>query len=71
MLTAQRGLAGPWSTKVSAPEAAVGSVVHFTFHSDFNPDMKIEELQANKHLGVAMRRRPRQLDRQHVQVRLL
>jgi uncharacterized protein YndB with AHSA1/START domain len=49
-LTTQRGLASWWSTKVSAPDAAVGSVVHFTFHSDFNPDMKIEELQSAKHL---------------------
>lgn len=49
-LTSERGLASWWSTKVSAAQAAVGSVVHFTFRGDFNPDMKIEELDANKKL---------------------
>ena len=49
-LTSDRGLASWWSTKVSAPPASVGSVVHFTFRGDFNPDMKIEELIAHTRL---------------------
>jgi uncharacterized protein YndB with AHSA1/START domain len=49
-LTSERGLASWWSTNVSTPAAAVGSVVHFTFRGDFNPDMKIEELNANQKL---------------------
>jgi uncharacterized protein YndB with AHSA1/START domain len=49
-LTSERGLASWWSTKVSTPSAAVGSVVHFTFRGDFNPDMKIEELNPNQKL---------------------
>ena len=44
-LTTQAGLSSWWSTDVTA-EARVGSVVHFRFAGDFNPDMKIVALEA-------------------------
>ncbi len=40
-VTTEEGLAGWWSTHVSAPPAAVGAVIHFTFVEGFNPDMEI------------------------------
>ena len=49
-LTSERGLASWWSTKVSAPPVEVGSVVRFTFRGDFNPEMRIEELEPDTRL---------------------
>ena len=43
-LTSTEGLSGWWTTQVQA-EAAVGAVVDFTFGGDFNPDMRITELE--------------------------
>jgi len=43
-LTTQAGLSSWWSTDVTA-EARVGSVVHFRFAGDFNPDTKIVALE--------------------------
>jgi hypothetical protein len=34
-LTTEKGLSAWWSTKVTAGEATVGSVIHFTFVGDF------------------------------------
>jgi uncharacterized protein YndB with AHSA1/START domain len=39
------GLAGWWSTKVTAPEE-IGGIVDFTFGGDFNPDMEITALES-------------------------
>ena len=43
-LTTAEGLAGWWTTKVTA-EPVVGAVVDFTFGGDFNPDMRVTELE--------------------------
>jgi len=43
-LTTAEGLAGWWTTDVQA-ETAVGAVIDFTFDGDFNPDMRITELE--------------------------
>ena len=43
-LTTGDGLAGWWTTTVTADER-VGGVVHFSFQADFNPDMEITDLQ--------------------------
>ena len=42
-LTTTEGLSGWWTTKVSA-HAEIGAVVDFTFGGDFNPDMRVTEL---------------------------
>jgi uncharacterized protein YndB with AHSA1/START domain len=42
-LTTTEGLSGWWTTKVSA-RAEIGAVVDFTFGGDFNPDMRVTEL---------------------------
>ena len=43
-LTTQAGLSSWWSTEVTA-EPRVGSIVHFRFLGDFNPDMEIVALE--------------------------
>jgi hypothetical protein len=40
-LTTEKGLSAWWSAKVTAGEATVGSVIHFTFVGDFNRDMEL------------------------------
>jgi uncharacterized protein YndB with AHSA1/START domain len=40
-LTREDRMAGWWSTKVDAPSASVGTLVHWTFAGDFNPVMEI------------------------------
>ena len=47
-LTEEGGLAGWWSSEVSAPPAEVGSVVEFTFQEGFNPEMRVEELEEGR-----------------------
>ena len=42
-LTTTEGLSRWWTTKVSA-KAEIGAVVDFTFGGDFNPDMRVTEL---------------------------
>jgi uncharacterized protein YndB with AHSA1/START domain len=42
-LTTTEGLSRWWTTKVSA-QAEIGAVVDFTFGGDFNPDMRVTEL---------------------------
>src|SRR5213596_2439965 len=42
-LTTTEGLSGWWTTKVSA-KAEIGAVVDFIFGGDFNPDMRVAEL---------------------------
>jgi uncharacterized protein YndB with AHSA1/START domain len=42
------GLARWWSTQVSADTLSVGGVVSFTFAGDFNPDMRIEEMEPDQ-----------------------
>ena len=37
-LSEESHMAAWWSTKVDAPDANVGTVVHWTFVGDFNPD---------------------------------
>ena len=46
-LATERGLAGWWSTKVTAVER-IGGIVDFEFIGDFNPDMEITKLEKNK-----------------------
>jgi len=43
-ITSQRGLSAWWTTEVAAPEPEVGSVIDFTFQSDFNPEMEVTQL---------------------------
>ncbi len=45
-LTEEPGLASWWSTAVSAPSAAVGARVEWTFVEGFNPKMEIVALEA-------------------------
>ncbi len=40
-LTEPEGLAGWWSTRVEVPGFEEGSVTHWTFGGDFNPDMEL------------------------------
>ncbi len=49
-LATDEGLAGWWSTRVEA-EPRVGGHVDFTFFGDFNPRMKITELDPPRRLG--------------------
>jgi uncharacterized protein YndB with AHSA1/START domain len=44
-ITEEQGLAGWWSTLVSAPTAEVGGRVEFTFADDFNPVMEIAKVE--------------------------
>jgi uncharacterized protein YndB with AHSA1/START domain len=44
-LTQQDRMAGWWSTRVLAPDAAAGTLVHWTFTGDFNPVMEVIESQ--------------------------
>ena len=50
-LSTAAGLAGWWSTVVTASSEGVGGVVHFTFAGDFNPEMQITELDQSRSLG--------------------
>lgn len=45
-LTTQDGLSGWWSTVVDVDE--IERVIHFHFAGDFNPDMKVTRLDANR-----------------------
>src|SRR5262249_50647841 len=45
-LTSQEGLSGWWSTVVRIE--AADQVIHFRFACDFNPEMKINQLAANR-----------------------
>jgi len=45
-LTTQDGLSRWWSTAVKVDEA--GGLIHFRFAGDFNPDMKITNLDAGR-----------------------
>lgn len=49
-LTEEVGLAGWWSTRVSAG-TGVGSRIHFTFIDVFNPVMEITDLQEDRLVG--------------------
>lgn len=44
-ITQESGLSGWWSTRVSAPDPEVGSVVEFRFQEGFNPRMEVTELE--------------------------
>jgi len=44
------GLSHWWSTKVSAPDAALGGRIEFTFAGDFNPVMEIVTLDDGNEL---------------------
>lgn len=50
-LTTETGLSAWWSTKVTAGEATVGSVIHFTFVGDFNRDMELTEVEPDAVVG--------------------
>jgi uncharacterized protein YndB with AHSA1/START domain len=43
-LTSTDGLAAWWTTKVSG-DAGVGGLIDFTFAGDFNPDMRVAEIE--------------------------
>ena len=45
-ITTEAGLSGWWSTAVSIDQA--DSVISFRFAGDFNPDMKVTKLEANR-----------------------
>ena len=45
-ITTEAGLGGWWSTAVRADPA--DSVIHFRFAGDFNPDMKVTNLETNR-----------------------
>ena len=49
-ITTEDGLSSWWSTRVSAPDQNVGTLVKFTFRGDFNPIMKIEAVNPGKQL---------------------
>ena len=46
-LTKEAGLSAWWSSKVAAPSSDVGALIEFTFAGDFNPVMRIDELDAD------------------------
>jgi uncharacterized protein YndB with AHSA1/START domain len=50
-LTQEKGLASWWSTRVTAPQPAVGAIVSFTFQGDFNPEMQITKLIPSVEIG--------------------
>ena len=43
-ITTQEGLSNWWTTKVTVEEG-VGGLIDFTFVEDFNPDMKVTQLE--------------------------
>ncbi len=49
-LTEQDGLAGWWTTSVTADPPAVGAVIRFTFAGDFNPVMEITSIDEGRSL---------------------
>jgi activator of Hsp90 ATPase-like protein len=49
-LATPTGLARWWSTEVSAPQAAVGARIEFTFVEPFNPVMEITQLDEGREL---------------------
>jgi uncharacterized protein YndB with AHSA1/START domain len=44
-LTTEEGLAGWWSTRVTAPPPIAGAVVAFTFLDGFNPRMEVSDVE--------------------------
>jgi uncharacterized protein YndB with AHSA1/START domain len=49
-ITTQAGLASWWTTKVTSPQAQVGTSIHFTFNGDFNPVMQIVAMEPQRRL---------------------
>ena len=45
-ITTEAGLSSWWSTAVSIDQT--DSVIHFRFAGDFNPDMKVTKIEANR-----------------------